>query len=224
MELAKYKLFSLLEPEKLHNIKNNVEECTFSPGQDIICHGTESTAYYIIKSGSALVLKKMLGEELEQVEILGSGHGFGEDALINNTKQGMTVRTLEETTVWKVSRTDFDSHIKSAFLQEISPEDMNRNGNGGYTLLDVRMDFEFEEEHIPGAVNIPLDELRMRYPELDQEREYYVYCLVGCRSATAAFNLSSQGFRARNIKGGIMNWTGPLEKKAVAAEKSFKPT
>ncbi|HDO25616.1 MAG TPA: CoA-disulfide reductase, partial [Nitrospirae bacterium] len=66
--------------------------------------------------------------------------------------------------------------------------------------ISIQLDIEFEEEHIPGAVNIPLDELRQRYGELRQDKEYFVYCLGGARSTSAAFLLNNQGFRARSIR------------------------
>ena len=122
MEFAKYKPFSLLESAKLQSIEENVTERTFASGESIISNGEESTAYYIIKSGSVIVLQKMLKEEPEHVAILGEGDGFGEDAIINGGRQNETVRAIEETTVWVISKPDFDQTLKTTFLEQISVE------------------------------------------------------------------------------------------------------
>ena len=86
------------------------------------------------------------------------------------------------------------------------------------------MKTEFDEDHIYGAVNIPLDELRRRYAELDRDREYYVYCLMGARSAAASFLMNNQGLRATSIRGGISNWPGAVEKMNDGVHTPLKPT
>ena len=224
MNFAECKPFSIIESQQLIDIEERMEEYIFRPGEDIISHGDAGDRYYIIKSGSVVVLKKMLKDELEQVEVLGKGDGFGEDALINGTKQTATVRALEHTTVRLVSGNDFNLILKPSFLEEVFPEDVETDVNGDFTFLDVRMEEEFDEEHIPGAINIPVDELRMRLSEFDPGREYYVYCLAGPRSAQASFILKSQGFNAMSIKGGISAWTGPLVEAGEKINESIVPT
>lgn len=111
--------------------------------------------------------------------------------------------------------------MKTFFFKEIDPLEV-QDQEGNITFLDVRM--EFDEEHIPGAINIPLDELRERYTELDSSKQHYAYCLLGGRSATAAFLLKSWGINARSIKGGILNWTGRVNKNTDGVHTPFKPT
>ena len=69
-------------------------------------------------------------------------------------------------------------------------------------LLDVRTEAEYRNGHIPGAVNIPLDELRGRLEELDREKTLYVNCQSGLRSYLACRILSQNGFSCRNLSGG----------------------
>lgn len=69
-------------------------------------------------------------------------------------------------------------------------------------LLDVRTEGEYRNGHIPGAVNIPLDELRERLSELDQEKTLYVNCQSGLRSYLACRILSQNGFSCKNLAGG----------------------
>jgi rhodanese-related sulfurtransferase len=69
-------------------------------------------------------------------------------------------------------------------------------------LLDVRTPREYANGHVPGAINIPVDELRDRISELAPEKEIYEYCQVGVRAHTAQRILKQHGFRVKNISGG----------------------
>ncbi|MFA7343586.1 MAG: FAD-dependent oxidoreductase [Terrimicrobiaceae bacterium] len=73
-------------------------------------------------------------------------------------------------------------------------------------LVDVRDPDEFEEGHIPGAVNLPLNELRARLGELPRDREIWLYCRVGQRGYYAARLLLQHGFRAKNLPGGLLTY------------------
>ncbi len=69
-------------------------------------------------------------------------------------------------------------------------------------LLDVRTPEEFASGHIPGAVNIPVDDLRSRLGELPRDRKIAAYCQVGQRGYLATRILMQKGFSAFNIGGG----------------------
>ena len=81
--------------------------------------------------------------------------------------------------------------------------DWNQLAAEGAFLLDVRDPDEFEEAHIPGAVNIPLNEIRSRLGELPSECEIQVYCGVGQRAYYATRILLQNGRNAKNLPGGI---------------------
>jgi rhodanese-related sulfurtransferase len=74
--------------------------------------------------------------------------------------------------------------------------------NGSVTLLDVREPCEFEEGHIEGFVNIPLNELREHLSGLDPAKPVYVNCYSGLRSYIACRILAGRGFDSRNLSGG----------------------
>ena len=76
--------------------------------------------------------------------------------------------------------------------------------NGGF-LLDVREKIELAVEHVPGAVTIPLGELRSRLDELPHDREILVICRSGQRAYTATRMLVQNGFDARVISGGMLS-------------------
>ncbi|WP_288359739.1 FAD-dependent oxidoreductase [uncultured Bacteroides sp.] len=74
-------------------------------------------------------------------------------------------------------------------------------------LLDVRTPDEFALGTLPGAVNIPLDELRDRLTELPKDRMIYTFCAVGLRGYLAYRILTQHGFeKVRNLSGGLKTY------------------
>lgn len=75
----------------------------------------------------------------------------------------------------------------------------------GY-LLDVREEDEWTAGHAPGAQHIPLGSLGERAGQVPRDREIYVICRAGSRSARAAQALNSAGWRAINVADGMHGW------------------
>jgi rhodanese-related sulfurtransferase len=73
-------------------------------------------------------------------------------------------------------------------------------------LLDVRTPEEFAAGAIPGAINVPLDELRARINELPKNGQIAVYCQVGQRGYLATRILRQAGFDAANLSGGYRTY------------------
>jgi CRP-like cAMP-binding protein len=201
---------ALLEPEKMLALVEKLKEETYHPGENIITQGEKGHLYYIIKSGRAAVIRKEKDREPEQVAVLGSGEGFGEEALIREKPRSATVKAIDETTVLVLDQADFDQILRGSFLEWDFPEDIPLEKREQYVFIDARIPPEYEEEHIEGAVNIPLEVLRQKYAELDPSQEYYTYCTSDSRGMTAAFLLKSQGFKAKSIRGGLSAWAGPV--------------
>jgi NADPH-dependent 2,4-dienoyl-CoA reductase/sulfur reductase-like enzyme/peroxiredoxin family protein/rhodanese-related sulfurtransferase/TusA-related sulfurtransferase len=73
-------------------------------------------------------------------------------------------------------------------------------------ILDVRTPEEFAAGTIPGAKNIPGDDLRDRLNELSKDVEYLVVCRVGVRAYLACRMLMQNGFNCRNLTGGYITY------------------
>ena len=74
--------------------------------------------------------------------------------------------------------------------------------DGSVILLDTRTPAEYGRGHIEGAVNLPLDELLERLPELERGKPIYVNCHSGLRSYLACRILMQNGFECYNLSGG----------------------
>ena len=75
--------------------------------------------------------------------------------------------------------------------------------DGSVTLLDTRTAEEYEEGHIDGFRNIPVDELRERLTEIEKGKRVYVICQSGLRSYIASRILEGNGYEAYNFSGGF---------------------
>ncbi|MFM9757001.1 FAD-dependent oxidoreductase [Aeromonas dhakensis] len=74
-------------------------------------------------------------------------------------------------------------------------------------VLDVRNGPELDKlGRIPGAMHIPLDELRSRLHELPRDKELLISCQVGLRGHVACRLLSQHGFKVKNLSGGFKTW------------------
>ena len=88
------------------------------------------------------------------------------------------------------------------------------NGERTYIILDVRRPDEFANGHIPGAINVANETIGAETPaELpDKDQVIYVYCRSGNRSKQAAEKLAALGYTNIIEFGGIIDWTGEVEK------------
>ncbi len=105
---------------------------------------------------------------------------------------------MEEKQIIEMSQEEFKKFVKE------KKED-------SYVLIDVREPEEYEEEHIPGSVLIPLREIETSVLELDPNKDFIFYCLSGKRSMVAAKLVLESGFILGKIfvlKGGILYWQG----------------
>jgi NADPH-dependent 2,4-dienoyl-CoA reductase/sulfur reductase-like enzyme/rhodanese-related sulfurtransferase len=94
-------------------------------------------------------------------------------------------------------------------------------------LLDVREPVELAVESVPGALNIPMGQLRSRLGELPRDREIHVICRSAQRAYYATRILLQNGFKARDISGGMLSRAMLVEdlksRKATSAHTNVVP-
>ncbi|MFN8024006.1 MAG: FAD-dependent oxidoreductase [Acidimicrobiales bacterium] len=96
-------------------------------------------------------------------------------------------------------------NVLSGACDIAGPGDLHALREQGWTIVDVRTAREHTAGRIPDTVNVPLDELRERLPELG-DGPFVVYCQVGQRGHTAASLLHEDGLVVRNLDGGYLTW------------------
>ena len=89
---------------------------------------------------------------------------------------------------------------------DAQPQVMSANVPEGVYLLDVREDDEWAAGHAPDAVHVRLSELNEHSDEVPRDREVYVICRSGARSAYATQALSGAGWKAINVSDGMTGW------------------
>ena len=93
-------------------------------------------------------------------------------------------------------------NVLAGRMDIITPEEYLDYNKDNTILLDVRSEIEFNNGHIEGALNIPVDNIRERLDELDKDKEIIEYCQVGLRGYVASSILSQKGYKVKNITGG----------------------
>lgn len=104
----------------------------------------------------------------------------------------------------------------AAFYKQITQEEAKEmmTKNDGHIIVDVRRQDEYDEGHIPDAVLIPNESITDKQPEElpDLDQIILVYCRSGRRSKEASQKLADIGYKKVYEFGGIITWTGEIEK------------
>lgn len=88
--------------------------------------------------------------------------------------------------------------------------------DGSVTLLDARTVWEYQQGHIDGYINIPVDDLRERMNEIDDSKPVYVICQSGLRSYIACRILTHNGFDCYNFSGGYRFYASVIKEKEMS--------
>jgi NADPH-dependent 2,4-dienoyl-CoA reductase/sulfur reductase-like enzyme/rhodanese-related sulfurtransferase len=97
-------------------------------------------------------------------------------------------------------------NIMSGLLETAQWSQIDEFTDRGFQLLDVRTASEYAAGNIPGAMSMPVDEIRARITELTN-KDVLVNCQVGQRGHTATMLLKELGFNAVNLDGGYLTWS-----------------
>ncbi len=95
-------------------------------------------------------------------------------------------------------------------IKLLSAEDLHEmiTGDVDFVLIDVRAPQEYEDNHIRGAINIPVADLRTRYNDLNRDETTVLICSSGNRSSLSASILEQHGFKnVYNVAGGMTGYS-----------------
>jgi len=216
-QILQCKAFHKIPPTNIQSMFLCMETVDYSPGEKIISQDEDGDFFYVIKSGRALVTRSTptnpKGVKLAE---LGSGDSFGEEALISDAKRNATITMLTRGSLVRLSKENFINLLNEPILNWIDyPTAHQMSAEEDNTIwLDVRLPSEFENNHVPGAIHMPLIFLRMKYKTLDSSKKLIICCDTGRRSSAAAYLLAERGFDTYVLKDGLN--AVPEEDKKIA--------
>lgn len=111
-------------------------------------------------------------------------------------------------------------NLATGMTRSVQWHELDTARERGAVLVDVRTADEFAAGSIPGAVNIPLDDLRLRHTELEA-RSLVVHCQVGQRGHTATQLLTQLGHEVSNLDGGFKTWAAGMSTFDPRPELTF---
>ena len=202
--LLQTKAFHKIPPANIQAIFMRMQQINYRSGDVILKQGAEGDYFYVLIRGSALVTRETpLSKDGIKLAELTVGDTFGEEALISDAKRNATVTMQSDGAVMRLGKDDFKKLLNEPMLDWLSmaeAEDIIRSGG---QWLDVRLPSEFENQHLDGAVNIPLYFIRLKISTLEQGKKYVVCCDTGRRSSAGAYILSERGYQAYVLRDGI---------------------
>jgi rhodanese-related sulfurtransferase len=134
---------------------------------------------------------------------LKSDDAFGEEALVSEAKRNATVVALGDGQLLRLDKQQFNDLLREPLLKRVRYDEAAERVRRGALWLDVRYPSEYQYDKLPGAINVPLAEVRNMFAVLDRSREYVAYCQSGRRSAAAAFLFAQRGFKVWLLEGGL---------------------
>ena len=108
-------------------------------------------------------------------------------------------------------------NIRNGFVKQYHWDEIaDLPRDGSVTLLDARTVWEYQQGHIDGYINIPVDDLRERMNEIDDSKPVYVICQSGLRSYIACRILTQNGFDCYNFSGGYRFYASVIHEKQMS--------
>jgi CRP-like cAMP-binding protein len=195
-------VFAQLPAAHIDALLQRFERIKAARGDLVIKEGDEGDYYYVVESGRCQVERLVGGAKVVLAE-LKSGDAFGEEALVSEAKRNATVLALSDMELLRLAKKDFNELLREPLLKRIGFEEAAERVKDGALWLDVRYPSEYQYDKLPGAINVPLAEVRNMFAVLDPSKEYIAYCQSGRRSAAAAFLFAQRGFRISVLEGGL---------------------
>lgn len=194
--------FASLPAANIDRMLDRFERIKVKRGDVILREGAAGDYYYLIESGRCIVTRYVGGVDMEIAD-LKPGDPFGEEALLTKAERNATVTMKTDGVLLRLSKSDFIELLSEPLLNRVGWTEANYRVAAGAQWIDVRFAAEFVHDGLPGAINIPLNEIRRSVALLDAKREYVAYCQSGRRSSAAAFLLSQRGLQASVLAGGL---------------------
>ena len=180
---------------------------------DLLCQGPRSVEALALQAGISLAnasqhLQVLRGARLVEAEKKGLRVEYrlaSEDVC----EFFLTLRGLAESRLAEIDQVTREYFESRGAMEAVEGEELLRRvRDGEVTVLDVRPSEEYRAGHIPGALSVPVSELKARLRELPKDREIVAYCRGPyCVMALEAVQLlRAKGFEAQRMEQGVVDW------------------
>ena len=180
---------------------------------DLLCQGPRSVEALALQAGISLAnasqhLQVLRGARLVDAEKKGLRveYRLASDEVCQFF---LTLRGLAESRLTEIDQVTREYFESRGAMEAVEGEELLRRvRDGEVTVLDVRPAEEYRAGHIPGALSIPVSELKARLRELPKAREVVAYCRGPyCVMALEAVQLlRAKGFEAHRMEQGVVDW------------------
>lgn len=191
-------LFVKLPPANIRQLFARFTTEKVQADQIVIKHGERGEFFYVLETGSAVVLDAA-GQILAALR---PGNYFGEEALVGDTTRNATIKMLTPGKLKCLKKEDFRELLQQPVQRFITGEEIRKPAAGGpnYQILDVRLPLERRFCSVPGSRNIPLNQLRNHLKDLDPASSYVVTDDSGRRCDVAVQLLTQAGYDTYILK------------------------
>jgi CRP-like cAMP-binding protein len=196
MSLLHTPLFSRLPLSNLLELIAKLEKIPVTSGQTIIRQGEQGDYFYVVRKGTARVIRRADGIEV----VLGRFkelQGFGEEALVADQPRRASVVMESDGFLMRLSKGDFRTLMEEPVIQCIALEDAQSLLEANKArLIDVRSEEEFAAGHLPGALNIPMYLLYLKSHTFSRDRVRILIGSTEAQARAAALLLTKDGYSA----------------------------
>lgn len=198
MTVLRSNLFFKVPPLNVEQIFYRLKPRLVEAGDTVIRQGEMGDVCYFLKEGRAEVHRHKGGhwQHLADIE---PGRCFGEDALVEDAPRNARVRMLTDGVLMCLDKQDFYRLLREPEVPETPLDAWRQAQEQDLVLIDCRSEEEYDQGHLPYAVNVPLGLLAIKSPLLQEQVEYLCYCDTGRRSRATTHLLRQQGYIARAL-------------------------
>lgn len=228
MRFLQSRAFLKLPTKNIQQVLMSMEEIHVEKGNTIVQQGGEGDYYYIIKHGCCVVSRHP-AEKAEEVRLatLVEGDGFGEEALISNSKRNATVTMQESGTLMRLKKDDFLNLLVTPLIRNVHLNSLKSKLYKNASILDIRTRDEFKKGSLDQATHIPLSMMRLRIPTLDTGKQYLIYSDNKNNANAAVFLLSQHSIDCMVILGSVQQTTilseTPEENNKATSQNAKSP-
>lgn len=211
--LRDLRLFGRIPPYRMEAVIRSMAVQPVAAGQVVVRARDTVSHYYSLEAGEAELWSRdpVTGNEQFTARLF-PGDAIGHEVLEPGSQYGATVRMVTPGRLRILAKADLEALTAGAVHEEMAVTQARAMlATGAARLLDCRCGLEVLEPRIPGALGLPLDQLRWDMHALDRGVHYIVCCRNGLLARVAAFLLRQQHYRATPLAGGINAWPYELE-------------